>query len=133
MSRHPALRFTAIAVIVAGLALTALGCGGSDKKNPTGPGGGGTAADVTISIVGMSGSNSFSPSPDTVTVGQTVSWKNNDPALSTHTSKADGGTWDTGNIGAGSTSAPITMGTAGSFPYKCGIHPMMTGILVVKP
>ena len=130
MSRHHALRLAAITLVGVGLALAAHGCGGDNKKNPTGPGGG-TAADVTINIVGMAGANSYSPSPDTVTVGQTVSWKNNDSI--THTATDNGSAWNTGNIGAGNTSTPITMGTAGSFPYHCTIHPTMTGFLVVKP
>ncbi|HEU4724922.1 MAG TPA: cupredoxin domain-containing protein [Candidatus Eisenbacteria bacterium] len=132
MLRHPALRLTAITLIAAGLAFAAHGCGGDDNKNPTGPGGGGTAADVTISIVGNSGSSSFSPNPDTVSVGQTVSWKNNDGSM-THTSTADGSSWNTGNISPGATSTPITMNNAGSFPYHCGLHPSMVGTLVVIP
>ncbi len=130
MFRHPVVRLTAIALIAAGVALAAHGCG-SDKKNPTGPGGGGTPADVTINIVGNSGSSSFSPSPTTVTVGQTVSWKNND--TTTHTSTADGSAWNTNNIAAGATSAPITMSAAGTFPYHCNIHSSMTGTLTVNP
>lgn len=131
MLRHPSLRLTAIAVLAVGAALATHGCGGDDD-NPTSPGGGGgTPANVTISIAANAGSNSFSPSPDTVTVGQTVSWKNNDVA--THTSTADGMSWTTGNIAAGGTSTPITMNTQGSFPYHCGLHPSMTGILVVEP
>lgn len=129
MVRHPALRLAALALLALGLVVFAPGCGGDDDKNPTGPGG--TTADVTISIVGNAGSSSYSPSPDTVTVGQTVSWKNNDSM--THTATADVSGFDTGNIGAGATSTPITMSTAGSFPYHCNIHSGMTGILVVQP
>ncbi|MEK7347302.1 MAG: plastocyanin/azurin family copper-binding protein [Candidatus Eisenbacteria bacterium] len=131
MSRHPAYRLTVIALLAVGVALATHGCGGDDKKNPTSPGGGGGAADVTINIVGIAGANSFSPSPDTVTVGQTVSWKNNDGV--THTSTADGSAWNTTNIAAGGTSTPIAMNTNGAFPYHCTPHPTMTGILVVKP
>ena len=129
MLRQPTLRLTALAMLTFGLALIASGCGGDDK-NPAAPAGGGTA-NVTISIVGIAGANSYSPSPDTVTVGQTVSWKNNDTI--THTSTADGMSWNTGNISAGGTSTPIAMSTAGSFPYHCGLHASMTGILVVQP
>ncbi len=104
------------------------GCGGGDdKKNPMNPG---TAADVTINIVADMGAGAFSPSPDTVTVGQTVSWKNNRGL--THSSTAAGGAW-TVDISPGSTSAPITMGTAGTFAYECRFHPSMTATLEVKP
>jgi plastocyanin len=93
------------------------------------PGGGGGGADKTITIVGENGSNSFSPNPDTVTVGQTVAWHN--AAGITHTATANGGTFNTGNISSGGTSAAIAMSTPGSFPYHCSIHPTMTGTLVV--
>jgi plastocyanin len=120
------LRVLGITTLFAILALSGLSCGGDD--NPTNPGGGG-GADKTITIVGENGSNSFSPNPDTVTVGQTVSWHN--AAGTTHTATANGGTFNTGNIGSGGTSAPIAMSTPGSFPYHCSIHPTMTGTLVV--
>ena len=88
------------------------------------------AANVTITIVGMNGSNSYSPNPGTVKVGQTVAWRNAD-ALP-HTATADGGGFDTGTIAAGATSNPITMTTAGTFPYHCAIHGVtMVGTLTV--
>lgn len=118
---------TLLTALLAFLAISGLSCN-SDNKNPMNPGGGG-GADVTITIVGMNGSSSYSPSPDTVNVGQTVSWHNS--GGTTHTATANGGAFNTGNIGNGSTSAPITMTTAGSFPYHCSIHPTMTGTLVV--
>lgn len=130
MLRQPAHRLTALALLTFAVAVVAPGCGGDDK-NPTAPTPGGGTANVTINIVGISGANSFSPSPDTVTVGQTVSWKNNDTV--THTSTADGSSWNTNNISAGGTSTPIAMNTAGSFGYHCTPHPAMTGILVVQP
>lgn len=104
------------------------GCGGDDNKNPMGGGGGG--ANVTLNIVADMGAGAFSPDPDTVSVGQTVSWKNNRSI--THSSTADGGAW-TVDISAGATSAPITMNTAGSFPYHCRFHGSMTATLVVVP
>lgn len=129
MRRIPTLTLLAVA-LSAGALLAFLGC--NDSKNPTSPGGGGGGtADHTINIVGELGANSFSPNPDTVTVGQTVAWKNMDSM--THTATANGASFATGNIGAGATSGAITMGTAGSFPYHCSIHPTMTGTLVVKP
>jgi plastocyanin len=85
---------------------------------------------VTISIVGMNGSNSYSPNPGAVKVGQTVAWRNADSTP--HTATADAGGFNTGNIAAGATSSPITMTTAGSFPYHCTIHGFaMVGTLTV--
>ncbi|HKO21221.1 MAG TPA: cupredoxin domain-containing protein [Candidatus Eisenbacteria bacterium] len=118
---------TLLTALLAFLAISGLSCN-SDNKNPMNPGGGG-GADVTITIVGMNGASSFSPSPDTVNVGQTVAWHNAD--ATTHTATANGGAFNTGNVAGGSTSAKITMGAAGSFPYHCSIHPTMTGTLVV--
>jgi len=110
------------------LGFYAVGCGGNDKKNPTGPT---TPADVTINIVGQNGSNSYSPSPDTVSVGQTVAWHNNDSM--THTATSVSGTAiGTGGIAPGATSAPKAMNTMGTFNYHCTIHPTMTGVLVVQ-
>jgi plastocyanin len=88
-----------------------------------------TVADVVITITGMNGAQSFSPSPATVVVGQTVSWVNKDSVV--HTATGDAGGFDTGFIAPGATSAPITMGAAGSFGYHCAVHPSMTGSLTV--
>ena len=119
---------TLLTALLAVLALSGLSCGGNDN-NPMNPGGGGGGADVTINILSMTGTNFFSPSPDTVTQGQTVAWHNAD--ATTHTATANGGAFNTGSIGGGNTSAPIAMNTVGSFPYHCSIHPNMTGTLVV--
>lgn len=119
---------TLLTALLAVLALSGLSCGGDDK-NPMNPGGGGGGADVTITITGMNGSSSYSPSPDTVLVGQTVAWHNAD--ATTHTATANGGAFNTGNVGGGGTSAAIPMNTVGTFAYHCSIHPTMTGTLVV--
>jgi len=97
----------------------------ASPATPSGP-----PADVTVTIVANNGSQSYSPNPVTVRAGQTVSWRN---ALNdTHTATADAGGFNTGNIGPGGTSAPITMSTAGSFAYHCIPHPTMTGTVVVQ-
>ena len=108
-----------------GLGLTALSCKG--KSNPVNPGG----ADVTINIAGQLGSNSYSPNPDTVRVGQKVAWHNANGT--THTATANGGQFNTSNVSPGGNSGAIQMNTAGTFSYQCNIHPTMTGTLVVKP
>ena len=104
-------------------------CKSSGSKNPMNPGGGTTTADVTITITGINGSNSFSPNPANVIVGQTVAWKNN--GGTTHTATADGGSFNTGNIADGSSSVLVTVTTLGDFGYHCSIHPSMTGTLHV--
>lgn len=121
---------TSIVFAILLLGLFALSCKGD--KSPTNPGGGGGAPDETITIVGNLGATSYSPNPDTVTVGQTVAWHNADGTAHTATANV-GPEFTTGTVGAGSTSANITMGTQGSFPYHCVIHGLtMAGTLVVK-
>lgn len=126
-----ALRATLVAAALA-LVFYAVGCG-DDDKNPVNPGGGGTA-DHVIQIVGVLNASSYSPSPDTVSVGETVAWHNADNMAHTATSDVTGATgFGTGTIAAGATSAPVAMNNLGSFGYHCAIHPTtMTGILVVK-
>jgi len=125
-SRWGALLVLAL-VLVAGF--LAISC--KKKSNPAAPGG---PANVTISIVGIAGANSYSPNPDTVTVGQTVAWHNIDSINHTATSNT-GGVFNTGSLSGGSTSSPVTMMNAGSFPYHCAIHgaTAMSGTLVVVP
>jgi len=117
-------------VLTMGIGLSSLSCGGDDS-NPVSPPGG---ADLTINIVAMAGANSYSANPDTVTVGQTVSWRNVASDGQTHTATDNGvAIFDTGNIAFNATSSPIQMNTVGSHGYHCGVHPAMTGTLVVRP
>lgn len=126
-------RSVGILAVVAGIA-TVLACGGSSySSNPTAPNPSpsstpAAAADVTITINGMQGAQSFSPNPGAVKVGQTVAWHNADAI--THAATGTG--WDAGQIGPGQTSAPIKFSTAGNFDYHCSIHPSMVGTLNVQ-
>ena len=79
----------------------------------------------TVSIVNMA----FTPATITVTAGTTVTWNNNDNI--THTVTADDDSYDSGNIGAGS-SFTRTFSIAGSYPYHCTIHPSMKETIVVR-
>jgi len=119
---------SALAVVVVALGVGVHGC--SDKKNPATPAAA-AGADLTIDILGNAGANSYSPDPDTVTVGQTVSWRNMDSVP--HTATEDVLAFGTGAINPGATSLPLAMNGAGTFPYHCTIHPSMTGTLVVRP
>lgn len=125
MNRHRFVLGTLVLMIIAAAALLTA-CGGS-KSNPMAPVAG---ADVTITIVGSSDPNSYSPRSASCTAGQKVAWRNS--GGTTHTATADHGAFDTGDIANGSTSAPITMGTAGVYTYHCLIHGFaMTGTLTV--
>ena len=82
-----------------------------------------TPPPVTINIQGFAFVGTH-----TVPVGTTVTWKNLDSAP--HTATANDGSFGTGTLGQGQTGSH-TFTSAGSFPYKCAIHPSMTATLTV--
>lgn len=70
---------------------------------------------------------SFQPSEVTVARGGTVTWTNQDPTQ--HTVKfADS---ESAPLGKGSTYQK-KFDTAGTYDYRCGIHPSMTGKVIVQ-
>ena len=71
----------------------------------------------------------YSPSPVTVAVGSTVTFKNDDVAP--HDARADNGGFSTPVLQPGGT-ANVTLATAGSFVYHCSIHPGMVGTITVQ-
>jgi plastocyanin len=71
----------------------------------------------------------FAPNPLAVTVGTTVTWTNNDSIA--HDSVADNGLWNSGILGPGQ-SFQFRFATAGTFTYKCTIHPNMVGTVTVQ-
>ncbi len=81
--------------------------------------------------VAMSGF-SFNPMNITVSVGTTITWRNDDNTAHTSTSDSPG-LWDTGNIPAGS-SKTTTFNTAGTFNFHCIYHRSMgmTGTITVR-
>lgn len=83
------------------------------------------AADRTVTIAGFA----FDPSTVRVRVGDTVTWSNQDSTA--HTATALDLSFDTGTIDSGQT-ASVTFDKAGTFEYMCGIHPTMSGTVVVR-
>jgi plastocyanin len=81
---------------------------------------------TTIDIVSVS--EAFDPAAATVAVGDEVTWTNTDGI--THTATATDGAWDSGSIAAGGEFT-FTPEGPGTYPYRCTIHPSMTGELVV--
>jgi len=71
----------------------------------------------------------FTPSTITVTAGTTITWTNNDGVA--HTVTSNTGLFDSGTINPGGTYSHL-FSTAGTFPYKCTIHPSMTASVVVN-
>jgi len=70
----------------------------------------------------------FSPATISVSVGDTITWNNQDVAP--HTATANDGSFDTGSLSKGK-SGSHTFTAAGSFPYICSIHPSMKGTVTV--
>jgi plastocyanin len=80
---------------------------------------------VTIDVIGINGSQSFSPNPATVRPGQTVVWRNVDSVR--HRMVLNTGSLDTGDLAAGASSQPIAINAGGG--YHCSIHPSMVGTI----
>jgi plastocyanin len=114
---------TALAGLVAVLALTAAGCGSSSVAGDTGgPAGGGNAVSISVST--------YKPATITVAPGSTVIWTNDDPVA--HTVTADDGSWDSGILSQGQTFSK-TFDAAGTYAYHCTVHPWMVGTVIVAP
>jgi plastocyanin len=118
--------FIRLAIVASGLAILVSACG-SDSSSPTAPS---TPADVTVTIQANNASNSYSPNPVTMRVGQTIAWRNADSIA--HTATQDTTGFNTGSLAAGATSTATMMSTAGTFPYHCTIHPGMVGTVTVQ-
>jgi plastocyanin len=83
---------------------------------------------TVVRIVANAGSNSFSPNPVEVKVGETATWINDDSGRHTVTSKD--GVFDSGMMGK-RQSFGFTFDKAGEYSYHCEPHPSMVGTVVV--
>lgn len=81
-----------------------------------------------VKIVANAGSNSFSPNPVKVKVGETVTWVNDDQG--SHTVTAKDGTFGS-NILRKGQSFSYTFDKAGEYQYFCEPHPNMVGTIMV--
>jgi len=79
---------------------------------------------VSIEVVAINGSQSFSPNPAELPAGQMVVWHNIDNT--THRIVLNDRSVDTGALAPGASSQPMAIGTA-SGQYHCTIHPEMIG------
>ena len=71
----------------------------------------------------------FGTNPLVVATGTTVTWTNNDSIP--HDAVADGGMWSS-PILSPSQSFQFRFTTAGTFTYKCTLHPNMVGTVTVQ-
>lgn len=90
-------------------------------------GGGDASGAAAVDIVSVS--DGFDPATITVDVGTEVVWTNIDGA--SHTTTADDGAWDSGNLGQGE-SFTFAASEEGVFGYFCAIHPSMVGEIIVE-
>lgn len=99
---------------------TILSISGSCKKSTSD-----TPGMNEVFIQGMA----FNPRTITVTANTTIIWTNKDGVAHTVTSTT--GLFDSGSINSNGTYSH-TFATAGTFPYRCTIHPSMTASVVVN-
>lgn len=122
---------------VAAIAVAALASGCSSSKSKGNPQ---TSADIggaisTSADTGSSGDQvevknfAFSPGKLNVKVGTKVTWKFDDDT--THTVKADDGTFHSSGLSGGKTFS-FTFSKAGKYSYICSIHPSMKGEIDVQ-
>src|SRR6202011_91256 len=117
---------TSLAILAVGaFGLGVWGCGSTsnNNSNPASPSPAGGNV-VTINVVAINGSQSFSPNPATLPAGQMVVWHNIDSV--THRVVLNDRSVDTGDLLPGASSRPMPV-EAGGGPYHCAIHPVMVG------
>jgi plastocyanin len=121
------LRRAPAALIV--LAATALLVGAvialADERDGSPPAAAGAAGADAVTIRDFS----FTPADLTVSVGDTVTWTNDDDFAHTVTSRD--GLFDSGDLAGGQTFQ-FTFTEPGTYPYVCNIHPNMTATVTVE-
>jgi len=83
-----------------------------------------SASTTAVTIKGFA----FGPKAATVTVGETITWTNEDGT--DHTVSAADGSFNSGDLGEGATFSQ-TFSAAGTFDYICDIHPGMKASVTV--
>lgn len=111
--------------IIAGAMLLAACSSSSDDESTTtvgAPAGG----DGAVSIENFA----FGPGDITVSVGDTITWTNDEASIG-HTTTSDDGIWNSSLLKAGE-SFEQTFTEAGTFTYFCSIHPSMKASITVE-
>jgi plastocyanin len=115
--------------IIAGLIGLTVGC---SSYSPSAPSGGTGVTGTPVSIVSRASiltNTAYAPNPIAISVGDTITWTNNDNE--SHTSTGDDGSWNSGSIAPGANFSR-TFPSAGTFSYHCTIHPGMVGTVTVR-
>jgi plastocyanin len=89
------------------------------------PPSGAVRAPRSVAIAGFA----FAPAELEVVIGDTVVWSNTDRFA--HTTAADSGAWSSPELSHGG-SFRFAPSRAGRYWYRCTLHPVMRGVLVVK-
>jgi plastocyanin len=116
------------------LCVAAAACGGSDTiAGTTGgnnnPGTGGNPQPTATTSVSMNGLQ-FRPAAILVSKGATVTWTNQDNTAHNVTF-SDNSVVSIGDFSTG-TKSTVMPSTAGTFSYRCTIHPGMNGTVTVQ-
>jgi plastocyanin len=126
----------------AGNATNATMTGAGNATNATATGASGANTGTSVSIVSGSSSltdTAYQPNPIQVSVGNTVTWTNNDSQPHTVTSGSNGQPDNKFNsspnfsplLNPGQTFS-FTFTQAGDYPYFCMLHPNMVGTVTVS-
>jgi plastocyanin len=125
-----------------GYATNATMTGAGNATNATATGASGANTGTSVSIVSGSSSltdTAYQPNPIQVSVGNTVTWTNNDSQPHTVTSGSNGQPDNKFNsspnfsplLNPGQTFS-FTFTQAGNYPYFCMLHPNMVGTVSVS-
>ncbi len=106
----------------------AIACSGN-SSNATAPSPNGTTVTIPSGASNLT-TTAYVPNPVTISHGSSVTWVNHDSTTHTATSN-DGSTFSSGAILPGGQFT-MTFPNAGSFQYKCTIHPNMVGTVTVQ-
>jgi plastocyanin len=140
MRHHRPLATAALAALTLGLAGLAA-CGDDDDSASDATSAATAAPAGTEATAGTAGgeapaggdsvsiaNNTFEPGTLEVAAGTEVTWENQDGIP--HRIASEDGSFDSEDLNQGDTFS-ATFDAAGEFPYICGIHPTMTGTIVV--
>jgi amicyanin len=112
------MRLKGILIFTAIILLTACGSNAMATRAANAP-----AVPVTGGTNVTIANFAFSPADVTVKVGTTVTWTNKDTA--SHNVLAVDSSWGSTNLIKTGQTYSFTFTKAGTYPYRCGIHPNM--------